>query len=207
MLLTERFEDALVYATRVHSDHVRKGSGVPYVSHLLAVTALVIEAGGDEDEVIAALLHDAVEDRGGPQRLEEIRERFGDRVADTVDGCTDGWPDPGTGDKAPWRDRKEAHVATLADPATSRSVRLVSLADKLHNARALVLDYRRLGDGLWERFNAGGDDILWYQRAVADALVAWGDLPLAEELARVVSELEALTSSPKPCLDGPSEAG
>ena len=192
MLLTERFEEALVYAAQAHAGHVRKGSGAPYVSHLLAVAALALEAGGDEDEVIAALLHDAVEDQGGPTRLADIRARFGDRVADIVDGCTDGWADPTTGSKAPWRERKEEHLARLADPATTRSVCLVVAADKLHNARSLVEEYRVLGEALWDRFNAGGDDILWYQRSAVDALAARGDVPLADELTRVVDELEAL---------------
>jgi GTP pyrophosphokinase len=145
----EKFEDALVYAARLHRDQARKGSRVPYVTHLLAVAAIVGENGGTEEEVVAALLHDAPEDAGGRERLEEIRERYGDEVAEIVAGCTDTYEDP----KPAWRPRKEAYVAHVAE--ASSSVRLVSAADKLHNARSILADLRSLGEELWDRFTGG----------------------------------------------------
>jgi len=159
----ERFEEALLYAARLHRDQTRKGIEVPYVTHLLAVAAIVGENGGTEDEVVAALLHDAPEDRGGKDRLEDIRARFGDEVAEIVDGCTDTYEDP----KPEWRPRKEAYVAHVAE--ASLSVRLVSAADKLHNARSILTDLRALSDKLWDRFTGGKEGTLWYYRALVDA--------------------------------------
>ena len=190
MPYTEKFEDALVYAAQVHRDQARKGTGVPYVTHLLAVAAIVGEGGGTEDEVISGLLHDAPEDAGGEERLAEIRDRFGDEVANVVAGCTDTYERA----KPPWRARKEAYVEHLA--GAPPSVRLVSAADKLHNARSVLADYRAVGESLWGRFNGGRDGTLWYYRAVADALA--GDGPVADELDRVVAELEALAGNPTP---------
>lgn len=184
MSLTARFEEALVYATRLHAGQTRKGTTIPYISHLLAVTALVLENGGNEDEAIAALLHDAIEDQGGAATREEIRDRFGNNVVAIVDGCTDAEVLP----KPPWRARKEAYIAHLR--SASSSVRLVSAADKLHNARAVLADYRVLGDSLWQRFNGGKEGTLWYYRAATNALKDAGTSPIIEELERVVSELE-----------------
>ncbi|HEY0079964.1 MAG TPA: HD domain-containing protein [Pyrinomonadaceae bacterium] len=188
MLLTSRFEDALVYATRLHAAQVRKGSGVPYVAHLLGVASLALEHGADEDEAVAALLHDAVEDQGGAPRLEEIRARFGERVARIVAGCTDADTIP----KPPWRERKEQYIAHLAE--ADASVRLVSAADKLHNARAILSDYRTQGETLWPRFKGGRDGTLWYYRALVEAFRAFGPTPLTDELARVVDEMERLVN-------------
>jgi (p)ppGpp synthase/HD superfamily hydrolase len=182
----EKLEEALGYAARVHRDQVRKGSSVPYVTHLLAVAAIVGENGGTEEEVIAALLHDAPEDQGGEARLAEIRERFGDEVADIVAGNTDTFEIP----KPPWRERKEAYVAHVA--RAPRSVRLVSGADKLHNARSVLADLRSLGEDLWPRFNGGKEGTLWYYRALVEAFETAGPDPLVEELDRVVGELERL---------------
>jgi (p)ppGpp synthase/HD superfamily hydrolase len=184
MPYTERFENALLYAARLHRDQTRKGTGTPYVTHLLAVAAIVGENGGTEDEVISALLHDAPEDAGGEARLEEIRARFGDAVADIVAGCTDTYEDP----KPPWRARKEAYLDHLAE--AQAPVRLVSAADKLHNARSVLADYRTAGEDLWDRFNGGREGTLWYYRAVADALAGAG--PVADELGRVVAQMERL---------------
>ena len=182
MPYTKKFEGALVYAAQLHRDQTRKGTGVPYVTHLLAVAAIVGENNGTEDEVIAALLHDAPEDAGGEQRLTEIRARFGATVADIVAGCTDTYKNP----KPPWRARKEAYFEHLA--GAPPSVRLVSAADKLHNARSVLSDYRAVGEDLWGRFNGGREGTLWYYRAVADVLA--GDGPVADELGRVVAALE-----------------
>jgi GTP pyrophosphokinase len=183
----ERFEEALLYAARLHRDQTRKGTGTPYVTHLLAVAAIVGENGGTEDETVAALLHDAPEDRGGKERLEEIRARFGDEVAEIVDGCTDTYEDP----KPEWRPRKEAYIAHVA--TASPSVRLVSAADNLHNARSILADLRALGDELWDRFTGGKEGTLWYYRALADAYAEAGSNPVVEELDQVVREIEALT--------------
>src|SRR5579863_10171673 len=139
MLLTPRFEEALVCATQLHAEQTRKGTTIPYIAHLLAVTSIVLENGGNEDEAIAALLHDAIEDQGGAATREEIRRRFGNIVVTIGDGCTDAEVLP----KPPWRARKEAYIAHLRH--ASSSVLLVSAADKLHNARTVLADYRVLG--------------------------------------------------------------
>jgi hypothetical protein len=142
-LLTDRFGEALVYAERAHRAQTRKGTTIPYVAHLLAVASLVLEHGGGEDQAIAALLHDVVEDQGGAAAAAEIRARFGDRVADIVLACTDTEATP----KPPWRARKEAYVASVA--GKSDDAILVTAADKLHNASAILEDYRVLGEALW----------------------------------------------------------
>ncbi len=185
---TARFREALEYAVQLHERQRRKGSDTPYIAHLLSVTAIVLEHGASEDEAIAALLHDAVEDQGGPPVREEIRRRFGPVVASIVDGCSDSESIP----KPPWRERKERFLAQL--PAAGRSVHLVSAADKLHNARALVDDYREHGESLWDRFSGGRAGTLWYYRAVADALASALPGPLVQKLERAVSELERVVS-------------
>src|SRR6266581_256420 len=168
MALTSRFEEALTFATQLHAKQLRKGTTIPYVAHLLAVTALVLENGGDEDEAIP--------------------RRFGNRVVAIVDGCTDADVTP----KPPWRARKEASIAHLRKAPAS--VRLVSTADKLHNARAVLGDYRVMGETLWRRFHGGRTGTLWYYRAVVTALREGGTSPLIEELDRVVTELEQLAA-------------
>ena len=182
----KKFEEALSYAARLHRDQTRKGNDTPYVTHLLAVAAIVGENGGTEDETVAALLHDAPEDRGGRERLEDIRMRFGDVVAEIVDGCTDTYEDP----KPEWRPRKEAYIAYVAK--SSPSIQLVSAADKLHNARSILADLRALGDELWDRFTGGKDGTLWYYRALVVAYAKNSANPVVEELDRVVREIEAL---------------
>ncbi len=189
LLLTERFNSALLYASRLHARQKRKGSEVPYVAHLLGVAALVLEAGGDEDQAIAALLHDAVEDQGGEPRLEDIRGQFGQRVAEIVAGCTDSYTDP----KPDWCLRKKQYLAHL--PNASRDVLLVSAADKLYNARTLLADWRVEGNRVFERFKGGKDGTLWYYRALADVFShidggSAGYRRVAEELGRVVHKIE-----------------
>lgn len=188
MPLTDRYDRALVYCRHVHAKQVRKGTTIPYMAHLMSVSALVLEDGGDEDEAIAGLLHDTVEDQGGKERLADVRREFGVRVADIVDGCTDTDFDP----KPPWRPRKESYVWHLR--GATPSVLRVSLADKLHNARAIVLDYRSIGDRVFERFNAGKADQLWYYTAVLGAFKSQSASPLVGELERVVTELRELLS-------------
>ena len=194
MELTARFSEALAYAFRLHALQRRKVSGVPYIAHLLSVAAIALEHGANEDEAIAALLHDAVEDQGGAPVGEEIRRRFGQVVADIVDGCTDADTVP----KPPWRERKETFLAWL--PQSARSVHLVCAADKLHNARSLLDDYRARGESLWDHFSGGRAGTLWYYRAVVAALESAGGGPpegkkLVEKLDRVVAELERLAAA------------
>ncbi len=192
MILSQRFEDALVYAARLHAKQIRKGTTIPYVSHLLSVASIVLEHGGNEVEAIAALLHDAIEDQGGAETREEIRRRFGDAVVSIVDGCTDAEVIP----KPPWKERKEQYIARLSH--ASPSILLVSAADKLHNARAILGDYRALGENLWDRFNGGKEGTLWYYKSLVDAFkqAAAGTAlaPLIGELERVVGEIEKLSA-------------
>ena len=190
MKLTPRFNEALVWAAELHADQSRKVSGAPYVSHLLRVAGLALEFGADEEEAIAALLHDAVEDQGGAPTLEEIRRRFGARVAEIVDGCTDTDQHP----KPPWRGRKEADLAHLAQ--ASPSVRLISACDKLDNVRAVLTAYRQQGEQLWSLFKGGRDGTLWYYASVLKILQAAGPSPLVDELSRAVRELEQTCNSP-----------
>ena len=182
--LTSRFDDALIYAHGAHHAQVRKGSGAPYVGHLMGVASIVLDDGGSEDEAIAALLHDAAEDQGGRARLEDIRSRFGDVVAKIVEDCTDSWTEP----KEPWLERKQAyiqHARTLAGPSLR-----VSAADKVHNAYAILRDLRVHGDSVWKRFDAPADDVLWYYEALVRAYREAGGGPLVEELARIVRGIE-----------------
>jgi len=190
-VLSERFAQAVAYALDVHRNQERKGSRVPYAAHVLGVASLVLEHAGDEDEAIAAVLHDSVEDQGGERRLTEVRALFGERVADIVLGCTDTVADP----KPPWRERKERYVAHLR--GASSSVRLVAAADKLYNARCIAVDYRRVGEDLWSRFTAGRDGVLWYYRAVCEALTqpdAEPRMALVTELDRTVREIVRASS-------------
>ena len=184
-LLTDRFGEALTFAERAHRTQTRKGTDIPYVSHLMAVAAVVLEHGGDEDQAIAALLHDVVEDQGGAAIAREIRVRFNDRVADIVLACTDTDAVP----KPPWRARKEAYIASVE--TKHADALLVTLADKLHNAIAILEDHRRIGDAIWSRFTGGRDGTLWYYRALAAALARRRPGPLADRLLRTVAELEA----------------
>jgi GTP pyrophosphokinase len=187
---SHRFEDALVYAHQLHARQKRKGTHIPYIAHLLAVTATVIENGGTEDEAIAALLHDAVEDQGGAKTRGEIRQRFGENVAIIVDGLTDTDQTP----KPPWRKRKEDYIAHLGH--ASPAVILVSLADKLHNAQSILRDYRLVGEKVWERFNGGKDGTLWYYHALVEAFRARGQFTLlVDELDQAVREMERLASA------------
>ncbi len=186
--LTGRFIRALGYAARLHAHQTRKGKDRPYIGHLLGVASIVIEHGGDEDQAIAALLHDAVEDQGGLPRLAEIRRKFGARVARIVDGCTDAYSDP----KPEWHSRKAAYIERIRrEPA---EIQLVSAADKLHNAREVLADVRREGDAVWERFKGKKRGTLWYYRAMVNALTGSGRTPLVDELDRVVSKLERLAT-------------
>ena len=189
MELSHRFVRALGRSAEIHRDQRRKGTEIPYFAHLLAVCSLVLQDGGDEDEAIAALLHDAAEDQGGEARLAEIEVEFGPNVMEIVAQCSDTFEQP----KQPWRERKENYLATL--PKASTPALRVIVADKLDNARAILFDYRRLGDGLWARFDPDADQ-LWYYRELVTIYrrIKRFESRLIDELDRVVSELEAFVS-------------
>ena len=188
--LTWRFDTALQFASGLHHQQPRKGVPIPYVAHLMSVCALVLEAGGDEDQAIAALLHDAVEDQGGLPTLATIRHMFGDRVAKTVESCSDSTVSDST-QKLPWRERKDKYLEHLR--SASGDALLVAAADKLHNARAILSDYRKLGEQLFLRFNASKEDQLWYYGALVETLrQTAAPKPLVDELERVVKELNRL---------------
>lgn len=185
-MLTERFQEALLYAVQLHANQNRKHSLVPYIAHLLGVTALVLEDGGDENQAIAALLHDAVEDQGGLATLEEIKTRFGVRVAEFVLALSDSHTIP----KPPWRERKEKYIASLE--AAGPEVIRISLADKIYNARTTLDDVSRDGEIAWERFNGGKDGTLWYYQQLIQAFLKHGTNSMLQELIRLVDELVSL---------------
>jgi GTP pyrophosphokinase len=188
MELTIRFLHALSYAFELHQRQKRKGTEIPYVGHLLEVAGIVIEYGGNEDEAIAALLHDAVEDQGGPKTREEIRIRFGENVVKIVDDCSDTDKEK----KPPWEERKKAYLKHVIH--ASPSVVLVSAADKLHNVRSIIKDYRAVDGSVWDRFKGKKEGTLWYYRELVKAYKKVSNTPLIDELDRAVKELENLTT-------------
>mgnify|MGYP005809900045 CR=1 FL=1 len=205
--LTQRFNDALVLTAELHSQQTRKGEDeIPYISHLLGVASLVLEAGGDEDMAIAALLHDAVEDQGGVETLNLIRTRFDDRVARIVEGCTDDFSGH---NRTPWCDRKTRYIEHLRHE-TDEETRIVALADKVHNVRTILLDYIEHGDEVFRRFKGRKEGTIWYYRTLVDAFrdaasrrpierFARGHERLLRELDRLIEKLEKRTN-----LDGRS---
>ena len=191
-VLDARFEQALVYAFHLHSGQTRKQSQVPYIAHLLGVTAIVLEDGGSEDEAIAALLHDAVEDQGGLETLEKIRMRFGSNVADLVLALSDSFTQP----KPPWRERKRAYLESI--PGANPSEIRISLADKVYNARSILRDLRLEGEQVWSRFNGGKDGTLWYYQQLIFAFQTHGDQPLLSELIRILEQIRLESGPGKP---------
>ena len=183
-----RLQRAFRYAAEKHAGQTRKQTAVPYLSHLMAVASLVLEAGGDEDMAIAALLHDVVEDCGGMPRLREIRKQFGPRVAKIVEGCTDSFGEP----KREWAERKKDYLRELkhADVET----RLVSASDKLHNVRTILADYRLDGEDIWKRFSGKKEGTLWYYRALSDEYRRREPNRITRELDLAVAELERAVS-------------
>ncbi|HEX6209844.1 MAG TPA: HD domain-containing protein [Methylomirabilota bacterium] len=186
---SDRMLLALDAAATMHAAQTRKGTGIPYLSHLLGTCAIVLEHGGDEDEAIAALLHDAIEDVRPTREARHVVAYFGERVLAIVEGCTDSDTHP----KPPWRERKERYLERLR--GADASILLVAGADKLHNARSILLDLRALGDQVWSRFNAGRDESLWYYGAAVDVMRAnLAHRPaLVDELERTVQEIERLS--------------
>jgi (p)ppGpp synthase/HD superfamily hydrolase len=178
--LTARFDEAFRYAHDVHGAQTRKGTASPYISHLMGVSSIVLDDGGNEDEAIAALLHDAAEDHGGRERLEDIRVRFGDAVAKIVEDCTDSWEVP----RPPWRERKRAYVDD-ARHLPGPSLR-VSAADKVHNAYAILRDLRNVGEAVWSRFSATPDDVMAYYEGLVRAYREAEGGRLVDELDRII---------------------
>jgi (p)ppGpp synthase/HD superfamily hydrolase len=188
MQLSSDFEKALTYATRIHGGQLRKKTRIPYIAHILGVAAIAMEYGANETEAIAALLHDAVEDCGGAKRLRDIERKFGKKVAKIVQGCTDTAEMP----KPPWLERKKAYVAHVR--RASMPTKLVSASDKLHNVRAILMDYRQEGEKVWARFNSGKQGALWYYRALVNAFSGKRIQPLVQELNRTLTQLELLSN-------------
>ena len=182
---TSRLVDALAFAMDAHGDQTRKGGDIPYVSHLLGVASLVLEAGGDEDMAIAGLLHDTIEDT--EVTVADLEANFGPRVAAIVVGCTDTDENP----KPPWRPRKERYLDHLRSPDTSVDVLTVSRGDKLQNARSMLLDYREVGEKFWSRFNAGVEEQIWYLSSLVDIFTDRLPGPMTDELRRVRDALAA----------------
>jgi len=182
--LSSRFDEAFRYAHEAHEGQRRKSTDVPYLGHLMGVASIVLDDGGNEDEAIAALLHDTAEDQGGRARLDDIRRRFGDAVATIVEDCTDSWAQP----KEPWMDRKRRYIEH-ARTLTPSSLR-VSAADKIHNAYAILRDLRNTGERTWTRFNAGADDVISYYQSLVRAFRDAGGGPLVDELERIVRGIE-----------------
>lgn len=194
--ITERFSEALEFARERHAGQVRKGTQIPYLSHLLGVSALVLDFGGDEDQAIAGLLHDVVEDCGA-QQAGAIRERFGERVARIVMACTDGTQEDKAAQNtreakiADWRRRKLAYLEHMRE--TEDDALLVSGCDKLHNARAIVADLEdpSVGVAVFDRFTAGRDGTLWYYSSIVQVLTERG-APVARQLGAVVARMREL---------------
>ena len=187
-MLTDRIAQALALAVEAHDGQKRKGTSIPYIAHPMGVASIALEHGADEEQAMAALLHDAVED-GGVSYAERIRSQFGDRVADIVAGCTDGVPDA-RGHKPPWSSRKQAYLEHLR--SASDDVLLVSGADKLHNARAIVEDLLNVGQKVFDRFSASKEQTLWYYDSLAQIFESRGT-PIAKALRETVNEMQRLS--------------
>ena len=187
-MLTNRLSQALALAIEAHDGQLRKETTIPYIAHPMAVASIALEYGADEDQAMAALLHDAVED-GGAKYAKIIRSKFGDRVADIVNGCTDGVPD-NNGIKPPWKQRKESYIAHLK--SASDDVLLVSGSDKLHNARAIVSDLQNIGNRVFDRFSSSKEQTLWYYQSLADIFKA-RNTPTAKALNETVAQMHALS--------------
>lgn len=190
--ISERFQNALLAAVEFHRTHYRKGGSIPYISHLMSVTSIVMENSCDEDMWIAALLHDAVEDGGGEITLKQIRESFGERVARLIMDCSDDIPGA-EGIKAPWIGRKMKFMEKI--PTMETASAMIVLADKIHNIRTLRIDFELHGDAVFERFTAGKIGSLWYYQKMLEILSARKDLPeiLVKEL-----ELDVMEIAPEP---------
>lgn len=194
-MLGDKFDEALALASELHRKQNRKGTPIPYMSHLMAVAGIVLEANAYhpmdniEDVAIGALLHDAIEDQGHKIDLDQIKEKFGDTVYRIVLECSDAIVTEKGQEKPPWKDRKRAYLDKIA--GKSQETLLVSCADKMHNARCIMFDYDRIGDEIWDRFNAGKDGTVWYYKTLAEELEkAWPDNPLLPDFQALVQRME-----------------
>ena len=187
-LLSNRFLEAFSMAYKLHNKQTRKGSNTPYIAHLMAVASLVLENGGNENQAIAALLHDTVEDQGGWDTLRDIKNKFGEEVANLVDGCTDAYTHP----KPPWKDRKVAYLEKLK--TAPDSVVLISLADKVHNARSILHDLQHANDQVWDKFSGGKAGTLWYYQSLANIFDSAPYPLLKQELRYLVEEIITLAN-------------
>jgi (p)ppGpp synthase/HD superfamily hydrolase len=195
-MLGPKFDEALALAADLHRDQIRKDAPIPYISHLMAVAGIVLEANAYhemdnlEDVAIGALLHDSIEDKGDRITLDEIRERFGETVRRIVDECSDVAGSADGEKKPPWKDRKEKYVAKIA--SKSQETLLVSCADKLHNARCILFDYDRVGDKIWDRFTAEKEETIWYYSSLAEEFEkAWPDNPLLPDFQALVVRMKS----------------
>ena len=188
MKFSDKFTNALSFTATLHNGQLRKGTQIPYISHLLSVSVIVMRNGGDEEQVIAALLHDSVEDQGGITLLSDIESKFGARVAKIVRQCSDSFEKP----KPPWDQRKKAYVASIAHK--SDDAILISMADKADNAHTILNNYRKIGEKLWELFRGGREGTLWYYRACVDAFGNRSNSDLYQELADLVSQIEDIAA-------------
>ena len=191
--LSNKYKEALDFTFELHQNQTRKGVDIPYMTHLMSVSSLILENGGDEEQAIAGLLHDSIEDQsqnfGGADKLRmELERRFGKRVLDMVEACTDADTIP----KPPWRARKEQYIASIAHK--SQDALLVSLADKCHNSKTILNDYKILGDAVFDRFTAKKDGTLWYYRSLATEFSKTINSPLVADLDATVTELERLST-------------
>lgn len=198
-MLGQKFDDALALASELHREQIRKDAPIPYLSHLMAVASMVLEANAYyrmdnvEDVAIGALLHDSIEDQGHSITLDEIRSRFGDTVHRIVLECSDAIVRSPESEKPPWRERKEKYLAEIR--SKSRETLLVSCADKLHNARCILFDYDRIGDQIWDRFNAGKAGTAWYYQGLADGFEsAWLENPLLPEFRVLVERMQRVAA-------------
>jgi (p)ppGpp synthase/HD superfamily hydrolase len=185
-LLSDQFQKAFDYAFKLHRNQIRKGSNIPYLSHLLAVAALVLEDGGDEAEAIAALLHDAVEDQGGFETLNQIKVHFGETIASIVEECSDSFTTP----KPPWRERKLEYLKKLS--SASPSGLKVSLADKLHNIRSLILAYQKYGEAIWRNFRGGKEGTMWYYHQLSGIFHQHGENVMLAEFDHALRQLDQM---------------
>lgn len=186
--LSPLFTEALIFATELHANQKRKILDIPYIAHLLGVASLVLEYGGNEEEAIAALLHDALEDQGGEKTRQEILKRFGEKITQIIDGCSEIYEKP----KPSWQRRKEIYIKNIS--TASPSVRLVSAADKIYNIRSLIKDYRLLGEEIWSHFQTGKEGTSWYYQELIKAFSQSEITPIIEELIRLQKELENLVN-------------
>lgn len=194
-MLGQKFDEALALASELHRKQNRKGTPIPYISHLMAAAGIVLEANAYhpmdniEDVAIGALLHDAIEDQGHKIDLDQIKEKFGDTVYRIVLECSDAIVTEKGQEKPPWKDRKRAYLDNIS--GKSQETLLVSCADKMHNARCIMFDHDRIGDDIWDRFNAGKDGTIWYYRSLAEELEkAWPENPLLPDFQAIVQRME-----------------